>query len=337
MFKKVVSVIVPIYNIERYINRCIDSILDQTYTLLEIILVDDGSTDNCSQICDDYAKKDQRIIVIHKKNSGLSDARNSGIEVAHGDYLMFVDGDDWIRKDMISLLIRSVQKNNVKLGMCGYYKVNESDSLLQEEILEPAVWSEIQFWEYYYGGFYRKTKIESKTVSCVTAWGKLYKRELFNYVRYTSGKHHEDEIILHEIISQCDRISVIGEPLYYYCSRDGSIMSRLTLDDCLDKEEGKLHRTRYFIRTGKIDIAVTSWFDGLSLRFRNKTKKIKSQKKRSDYLLKQYRKQYLQLVKSGAGLVFTLNGFTYLFGKKIYWLAHPHRYLGFKRSLKKNE
>ena len=148
MFKKVVSVIVPIYNIERYINRCIDSILDQTYTLLEIILVDDGSTDNCSQICDDYAKKDQRIIVIHKKNSGLSDARNSGIEVAHGDYLMFVDGDDWIRKDMISLLIRSVQKNNVKLGMCGYYKVNESDSLLQEEILEPAVWSEVQFWEY---------------------------------------------------------------------------------------------------------------------------------------------------------------------------------------------
>ena len=126
MSKPLITVIVPIYHVEKYLHRCVDSILNQTYENLEIILVDDGSGDACSSICDEYAGRDSRIVVIHKENGGLSDARNAGIEIAKGQYLAFVDSDDYIHKDMYKILMKEILESNAEVSICSYKYVYDN-------------------------------------------------------------------------------------------------------------------------------------------------------------------------------------------------------------------
>ena len=244
----VISVIIPVYNIEKYLHKCIQSILAQTYPYLEILLVDDGSVDTSGAICDQYAKKDKRIRVLHKENGGLSDARNAGIDAATGDYILFVDGDDFISSRMVEMLLTSMQKNSADMAMCGIRKVNEDGISIPEEKwkLKEGCLSEDQYWQLMYN---------TADMPCVVAWNKLYKKELFEQVRYPKGKLHEDVFVIHEIVSQCRRISVTEKELYNYVQRRDSIMGQGYNRGRLQTVEAFAGRMDYFLKRGKTDLA----------------------------------------------------------------------------------
>ena len=177
-----VSVIVPIYMVEKYICECVNSIILQSYKNLEIILVDDGSPDRCPEICDEYAKQDSRIKVIHKPNGGLSDARNAGIEIAEGEYLSFVDSDDVIHHEMIEVLMQPLIENKeLKMSACQCLYFNDGDIFDTTQEIKPMVIID-------YNVFFTKKL-------WVTAWGKIYKKELFREIKYPVGRIHEDEFI----------------------------------------------------------------------------------------------------------------------------------------------
>lgn len=219
--KGVISVIVPIYKVEKYLNRCIESIIYQTYKKLEIILVDDESPDNCGNICDMFAQKDNRIKVIHKKNGGLSDARNAGLEVANGEYIAFVDGDDFIHQKMYELLYNMIENSNADIGVCNFKKVKELEKMSDEEChfyKEKVLENNNQYLDL---AFNEKTSVVFTVV-----WNKLYRKELFQKVRFPVGKVHEDEFTTYKVVHLSSKIAFFDMPLYYYTQRDGSIMSK---------------------------------------------------------------------------------------------------------------
>lgn len=216
-----ISIIVPVYNVEKYLIRCLDSIVNQTYKNLEIILVDDGSTDRCSEICDIYAGKDKRINVIHKENGGLSDARNRGIEIATGEYLAFVDSDDYIAANMYEVLLERMLNDGSDMAVCNFLYVDEQEKLLEESNCDIPIINECIETR---AAIHKLT--EAKSWYYVVAWNKLYRKEIFRRLRYPKGKYHEDEFVIHHIIQNCRLISCVKDPMYYYVQRDKSIMSQ---------------------------------------------------------------------------------------------------------------
>ncbi|MBR4991213.1 MAG: glycosyltransferase [Oscillospiraceae bacterium] len=210
-----VSVIVPVYKVEAYLGRCVDSILAQTHGNLEVILVDDGSPDRCGMICDEYAEKDPRVCVIHKENGGLSSARNAGIDIAKGEYLEFVDSDDWIEPDAVESLLSAALQHQVDLVIGGRWDVKEKTGektvgLCPEKTetvpAEEAV-RRIFRWE-----------------NCDSAaWDKLYHRRLFRQIRYPYGVICEDVPVTYLIAFDAGRVTFLSKPIYNYLHRQGSI------------------------------------------------------------------------------------------------------------------
>lgn len=248
--EELVSVIVPIYNVEKYLKRCIESIIGQTYKNLEIILVNDGSLDNSICICEEYAKLDNRIKIIDKKNGGLSSARNAGIDVAKGVYLIFVDSDDYVAPNMIENLYSSVKKNNVKMAIGNYSLVDDMGNLIQSldrELLEECVLTKEE---------YLMNMTRNMDGTYVVAWNKIYSKDLWLNYRYPVGKIHEDEFAIHNIICQCEDISCIDDVIYYYVQRDGSIMAEEKIMSRLDAVEAKIQRLGYFLSEKKYDHAI---------------------------------------------------------------------------------
>ena len=188
----VISVIVAIFNVENYIERCVDSICSQTYTSLEIILVDDGSTDRSGEICDRYAREDSRIRVIHKKNGGLSDARNAGLDSAKGDYIAFVDGDDYIDGEMYAKMYRCLRNTGTDLCMSAIWEVDERGNQREAYINDFENCSIFPREEAMH-------LLASITQISTCAWNKLYRRELFDGIRFPKGRNYEDKSIMHEI------------------------------------------------------------------------------------------------------------------------------------------
>ena len=225
MDKELISIIVPIYNIQNYLSLCLDSIINQSYRNIEIILVDDGSTDNSGKICDDYSKIDDRIKVIHKKNGGLSDARNTGLEIVTGDYIGFVDGDDFIHKDMYNIMIDQLKKCDADVSICKFKRFSNHNN---RQIIQ----------SYQFDLINNENKIRSKCVSneealreclltnnySVSAWSKLYKRTIFDKLRYPKGLEMEDWAIIVDVLLQCNKVVLIENELYYYYKRQNSIM-----------------------------------------------------------------------------------------------------------------
>ena len=210
-----ISIIVPIYNVEKYLKKCIESILHQTYENFELILVDDGSPDSCGKICDDYAKNDHRIKVIHKKNGGLSDARNAGIEVAKGEYIGFVDSDDYISSTMYKDLLDGCLSNKADIAMCGRYVVSESYEIIKEEFVTDNL------KKYSSGVAIGKLLLWDTCDSA--AWDKLYKKSLFNGIKYPLGVMSEDYDVTSRLFAKANQIIHVGKALYYYVQRNGSI------------------------------------------------------------------------------------------------------------------
>lgn len=211
-----ISVIVPVYNVEKYLNRCIDSILDQTFVDFECILVDDGSPDNCGKICDEYANKDERIRVIHKENGGLSDARNAGIESAQGEYLSFIDSDDWIHPQMLEILYDGIVKNDVMLSVCAYEETKDEKPFEKIENVNFDIRNGIDF-------------LTEDNVTAVVAWNKLYNKNLFEDIRYPIGKLHEDEFVTYKILYKAGNIAFCNEKMYmYFVNYDGITKGKIT-------------------------------------------------------------------------------------------------------------
>lgn len=199
-----VSVIIPVYKVEKYLDTCVDSVLKQTYKNLEIILVDDGSPDQCGLICDSWSKKDQRIKVLHKENGGLSSARNAGMKIAKADYWCFVDSDDWIAVDMIETMMNCFAEN-VDLVCCGkvIYGENLGTTLTSPKSMCLNSKDAIE------------KSLFDKDIG-IAAWGKIYKRSLFTGVWFPEGEIHEDAAIMIQIFDRARKIHVINRALYYY-------------------------------------------------------------------------------------------------------------------------
>ena len=236
-----ISVVVPIYNVEQYLERCIDSILHQTYEHLEIILVDDGSPDNSGAICDSYLSLDQRIKVIHKRNGGLSDARNAGLEMASGEFIAFIDSDDTIMPEMIEKLYERIDTDRSDMAFCGYRQVSQNGDILSEVFLPDNVLTGFEAL---------KVSYENEGVLYTIACNKLYKKHLFQDIRYPVGKYHEDEFTTYLIIDHCDIISIVKEALYIYYQRDDSIMQEAYSVRHLDGIEASYERYFYFKEKG---------------------------------------------------------------------------------------
>ena len=211
-----ISVVIPVYNVESYINRCVDSLLDQSFTDFDLVLVDDGSLDNSGAICDEYEKKDKRICVIHKANGGLSDARNVGIEWAltnsNSEWITFIDSDDWVHPDYLRYLYRAVCENDVELSVVKFMKVNEVPVRHQEVYTCSLVPTEELFFFFF--------------SNLIVAWCKLFNKTEFQNIRFPVGKIHEDEFTTYKILFNHNRIAYIEAPLYYYYNNTQSIMNK---------------------------------------------------------------------------------------------------------------
>ncbi len=244
---ELISVIVPIYNVEEYLDKCVKTICEQTYKNLEIILVDDGSPDGCGAMCDQYAKQDCRIKVIHKENGGLSDARNAGIDIATGKYLVFVDSDDYIHQDMIGKLYYALKENQGDLAVCGYQEVTEKQPgdvtrKMQGE-MEVIVGDEAK----------KRHVFGPDFVAFTVAWNKLYLRSMFAEERYPKGKIHEDEFLTYKMVDQAEKIVYLKENYYFYVQREQSIMQMGFSEKRLYRLEAYQEKLEYFAKRQKWD------------------------------------------------------------------------------------
>ena len=208
-----ISVIVPVYNVEPYIHRCVDSILEQTFQDFELILINDGSTDKSGKICDEYAKKDNRIHVFHQNNFGQSVARNFGIDWvfqnSDSEWIAFIDSDDWVHKQYLQILYTSATAHNLQIVCCGWIDVNKFTYDKKFSVIKPKVDSPERFFIDF-------------GLNISTPCMAIYKKELFSEIRFPYGKIHEDEYIIHKILYSCKTIGFVNKKLYYYFIRDNS-------------------------------------------------------------------------------------------------------------------
>lgn len=221
--EKLISVIVPVYNVEAYLSRCVDSILDQSYDNLEVILVNDGSTDTSGAICDAYAAKDSRIRVIHKENGGLSSARNTGIDAATGEYLTFVDSDDWIEAEAYGPMLALMEKNGAELVCGGRYDVNGKTGERKVGLCPRK--EECITGEEMVGRAFLWDGCDSSVCD------KLFHRSLFDSFRFPYGKVSEDVATTYKIVLQAERVVMWDKPVYNYYHRPGSISTAKTITE----------------------------------------------------------------------------------------------------------
>ena len=240
-----ISVVVPAYNVEKYISECIDSILKQSYKNIEVILVDDGSTDNTSSICEQYKSNYNNVLLVTQSNGGLSAARNAGINVASGTYICFIDSDDYIDSFMLEQLHNAIVNNNADIAICGIQKVTElgEPTTCTAQDLKNGVYSSADirllgnltirgYWTY--------------TIAC----NKLFKKSIFNDCRFYNGRIIEDEIIFDDIMDRCQTIATIADKLYYYRERETSITSTKNLKVSQDRVFAYCKRSKWFFDNG---------------------------------------------------------------------------------------
>ena len=237
-----ISIVVPVYNVERYINRCVESILAQTYNKYELILVDDGSPDNCPQICDELADSNERIHVIHQQNGGLSAARNSGIEWAlknsESKWITFIDSDDWVHPTYLEDLLYAATSLNCRVSMC---QLRDSD---KEEILNISEENRMpQRWD-------TEDVQEERALNPNSSCGRLFDKELFQDIRFPVGKLHEDRFTTYKLLFQFDSVAVVYAPLYYYyVNPEGIVRGEWNLRK-LDNLEATEQQIEFFSNNG---------------------------------------------------------------------------------------
>ena len=240
-----ISVIVAVYKMPEYLPRCIEGILGQTFRDIELILVDDGSPDNCGEICDGYAAKDPRVHVIHKRNAGVCAARNTGLNWVydHSDsqWIFFHDNDDWIHPETLERMLSAAQAMKTDLCICGYQETAGADPEIRAEDLKPVSWTPKAFFMEHH-------------VNATVCWGKLYSRDLFDGKRYPEGKYIEDEFLTYRLLFACDRLAVIPAPLYAYFVNSAGISKKPWIPKRLDAWEAFDQQLVFFREMGDRDL-----------------------------------------------------------------------------------
>ena len=233
MIKELVSVIVPVYKVESYLDKCIKSIISQSYTNLEIILVDDGSPDKCPEMCDNWAKKDDRIKVIHKENGGIADARNSGLAAATGAYICFVDSDDYIDREFVKTLYNLIIHCHTDIAAVSFKEVIKDE--LIEKVPEKG---DIRIFD----GEDSIRELFSNDTYANYLWNKIYKRELFDNVKFPVNRKMEDLAVIYKLLIVTKRMAFSTQPLYFYYQREDSILHKRDRNFYKDKFELSLER-----------------------------------------------------------------------------------------------
>lgn len=296
-----ISVIVPVYNVQDYVAKCVESITNQTYSNLEIILVDDGSTDKSGIICDEIAKEDKRIRVIHKNNGGLSDARNRGLDVATGEYIAFVDSDDYINKNMYEILMRNLRKDKADISMCGYKMVKDytnSDDKAEYDLYANCKVNANNIESIVYKSKKEKLNcIFPSKIRFIVMWNKIYSKNIWKSIRFPKGEVYEDEQLFYKIIYNCKRITVCEEKMYNYVQRDNSITSNnitMKIKYKIDAYENKYY---YFLRKGEYEASKSALFEWKSLLVdsycKNAIFKKGKEKKHIQKMLNQKKKRFI--------------------------------------------
>ena len=244
-----ISIIVPIYKVEPYLRRCIDSILNQTYADYEVILVDDGSPDICPAICDEYALQYDNIIVIHKPNGGLSDARNAGIDWSFqnssSDWISFIDSDDWIHPRFFEILYNSAINQQVNIAISDFQRVSSHIEYQTINDFNTSLYDPLDFY------------VEFKTTATI-ACSKLYRKELFQNIRYPVGRLHEDEFTTHKLLYLAGPVAYVQCPLYFYFYNEASIMHQEYSPRKLDAVDACEEQQLFFQSIGRDDL-VKQW------------------------------------------------------------------------------
>lgn len=242
-----ISVIVPVYNVAPFLKDCIESIRSQTYINLEIILVDDGSTDSSGKLCDEYMQIDSRIKVIHQKNQGLSAARNTGIEYAKGEFYVFIDSDDRIHRTTLQVMYTAMQRSNAELVICSHKMIQETEHTKpssKDIFIEGK--EEILTGRECIRRIYATSISAEEKVDMTVAWNKLYKRSMFCHLRYPTGRLHEDEFVTYKVLYPLTKVLYIKSPLYDYRIRAGSIMASESANRLKDKMDAFEEKCVYF-------------------------------------------------------------------------------------------
>lgn len=236
-----ISVIVAVYKMPEYLPRCVEGILNQTFRDLELILVDDGSPDNCGEICDGYAARDPRVHVIHKKNEGVCVARNTGLDWVYANsdsrWIFYHDNDDWIHPETLERMLRAAQELKADMSICGYQETGGEDPEIPVETLVPEAWSPKNFYIQHH-------------VNATVCWGKLYSRRVFEGKRYPPGKYIEDEFLTYRLLFSCDRLAVIPGPLYAYFVNPAGISRKAWVPKRLDAWEAFEEQLTFFRAMG---------------------------------------------------------------------------------------
>ncbi len=228
-----ISVIVPVYKVEPYLERCINSILIQTLSDFELILIDDGSPDNCGEICDKYANSDNRIKVIHKANGGLSSARNAGLKIASGEWLTFIDSDDWVHKEYLERLYYACIDNGVDISVCSYFQTEGNELEIKNEKFGIELYSPESLWV--------KNQVNA-TIACA----KLYKKDLWSGIKFPVGKLHEDEYTTYKLLFKCEKIAYTEAEMYNYYINSNGITKSEWSPKRLDAVEAFNRQLKYF-------------------------------------------------------------------------------------------
>ncbi len=242
-----IAVIVPVYKVEPYLRRCVDSILNQTFADFELILVDDGSPDNCGAICDEYAKKDNRVVVIHQRNGGQAAARNVGINYVFArecEWVSFVDSDDWIHQDFLKVLYTEAEDNGRDIVQCGILETKEN--------IFPDVDIPLKPDTVIYSGFEAQNRNNEITVNPVN---KLYRKDLWANIRFPVGKIHEDTFTIYKVTYAAKTVSKITEKLYYYFQSENSTMRSAYSGKRLNEYRAYLERIQFYVHRGHLDLA----------------------------------------------------------------------------------
>ena len=290
-----VSVIVPIYNVEKYLKRCIDSILNQTYKNLEIILVDDGSPDKCPEICDEYAKSDKRIKVIHKQNAGVSAARNDGLAIAQGDLIGFVDPDDYIVSEMYECMVNSIETYSSDMVVCGYDYIDENGNVTRPyKVKSDEKLTQKQFVS---------MQVDMPPTVRHVVWNKLFRKSLFNGIRFPEKMHSsEDVYVLCSYVKKITGCVFIHKPLYKNLVRSGSATHGGLSVESLAlsfKAHNKMHTEAIFLYPDLKNHSLAFLLDVCTLKYNEAKSKVAAmdeseQKKYRCYLndMKSFIKKY---------------------------------------------
>ncbi len=289
-----ITIIVPVYMVERYLDRCVNSIVNQTYKNLEIILVDDGSKDQCPELCDSWAKKDERIRVIHRKNGGLSAARNSGIEEAKGEYLAFIDSDDFVSTEFIEALYQACQQTQSQIAQCRYEYV-DGDTMTKDK--QPAT----EPTEVFSGKEMIKGMSWRDGAYNVVAWNKLYHRSVFTGIRYPDGRIHEDEATTHRLFYNAKRVAFVYRFLYGYYTGGSSITRDKFSEKRLDWEWAVRERLTFLKERQETELLIPMYkiyMDG-TIDLYYKVQEILQNEAKAEKLRKKLKDTYRELKKYG--------------------------------------